>query len=199
MTETDETIRVEALGSTRTFEGRAELAEHVKSFLDNRMYDPLEQACIQRLAQLSNGDSPPEVERVARRIAFHGPSRDVEAERRQSPLGDRLGELEEGLAERQEDHGEAQSAYFGLKRELNAKRRRGESVSTAERDHLRELKRDMDDARRALTRAKAALGKAKRAADRWRESQRNRWVVGPSGDRRVVNAEELHRWIDERR
>lgn len=189
----EDTIRVTALDTELTFEGREELAEHVEEIIEHRggLFDPLELAAIRKLAHLANGDAPPAVHRIARQTSFHTPAR----EREETPFADRIEEAREVLEARDAELEEARERLFSIRAQLRGKR----DASAAELGRLREAEEDVKAARRAAMRARATWNASKLAADRWRADHEARWVVGPPEDRRTVDRDGLMEFIENRR
>lgn len=198
--ETDTTIRVTRLGETLEFSGREELAAHVEGFVSNRVYAPLELACIERLVQLGNGDVPPDVKRIERATSFvTSEGGQAERARAESPFASRIEELRADLEEAEAEHGNELEILHSLRTELRQVRGQDDRRAGQLRDRIREKVEDVRSARRAATRTRAALGKAKRAADRWRQDRSARFVVGSPDARRVVDREGLHAYLDAER
>jgi len=218
----DSRITVTALDRVREFDSVEELSAHVTDALEARggIISPTLGACIRKLASLANGQVPPRVRRVARQTRFHSPGR--AAEREDTPFSERIEELEEEAEGAEAAHEAARAAVFAHHHKINeaergqvqdaAREARSSSLGRPPRRH-REASEELERLRaalppleereretnRAAVRARAALGKAKLAADRWRRDTEARFVVGPPDDRQVVDGEGLRAWISDNR
>jgi len=218
----DSRITVTALDRTREFDSVEELSAHVQEIVENRggLFDPLELAAIQKLASLANGQVSSEVHRIARQTRFHSPGR--EPARESTPFSDRIRELEEEVEAAEEAHEAARGRLFAHRDKINeaelgqvrdaalaarsselsapTRRRRAESEELERlRGALPGLEERVRESGRAAVRSRAALGKARLAADRWRRDTEARFVVGPPDDRQVVDGEGLRDWISDNR
>jgi len=217
-----EKITVTALDRTREFDSVEELSDHVTSALEARagVISPTLGACIRKLASLANGQVPSRVRRIARQTRLHSPGR--KAARESTPFSERIEELREEVDAAEEEVEVAREALFTHRDKINeaewgqvrdaAREARSSSLGRPPRRHREEseavealraalppLEERVREADRAAVRSRAALAKARRAADRWRRDTEARFVVGPADDREVVDGEGLRAWISDNR
>lgn len=203
--ETQEIV-VEALDRERRFGSREELAEHVQEILDHSggVFDPMELACIRRLAA-ENGAASPEVRRIARKTTFHEPERastgptpfDERIQERAARLEEAEAALAEAFAERRRIEDEGREAEAELKRKL------GNRTETAGGEHevaqLRaryrtawiEADNRVRRRRDTVVRQKAGLNALHAARRRWREERDVRFH-NPDDPSSPLTLEELH-------
>lgn len=193
------------------FDNLEALADHVLELLETRggVFAPKEQAAIRELAQRSNGDAPPGVARIARKLEFHTPKQ--ERYTGPTPLDDAVARAEAARAAKLETHDEANRAYRSKVREAEAElqKRLASATTNAERSgidgwlageraFIAQLREDYHGARRELDRATARLNSLLTARDRWRHEQTARYHNHEDPSKPLTHSEMLARLRQER-
>lgn len=181
----DSTITVTALDRRMEFKDVGALREHVEELLEHRgsVFAPMDLACVRALVASSNGSTPEEAARIARKTAIFSPGK---PERGPSPLDEKLEASEERLERAEAELAEAfqhreqvRTAADAEVAALRAKAKGTPSEIGREVSDLRgRLRVRIEDAsaeylraRESRTRACARVNALRVARDRWHSTE----------------------------